>query len=121
MSDEELNRISAERFCDSYEKEYSVQWAHFGEKTFAVNEYDEHSFDLWNPTSPDSNQAERYLFPKVQKYVDIRISFDDDGYQIIVYEENGKKLFRNDYAKPDEINRTKVTAALMALDELGKE
>ena len=72
----------------------------------------------WNPTSPDSAQCERYLFPKLY----------DKGWRI--HQINSGQGFRTTIKKHtqgvlvdevgENLNRTRCIAALMALDAIEK-
>ena len=75
----------------------------------------------WNPTHPDSNQAERYLFPKIIEIIhgfDIEHAIPEDSACFTLV------ISKNDYAQvhdcedPDKINRTKVIACLEASEKL---
>lgn len=90
-------------------------------------------FDGWHPTSPASNQAERYLFPKlIEKGLKIRMFFQLDDFSAEIEQlqevENGPDYWDEwvtiGYGRkhnPDQINRTKVIAWLKAMEKLDEK
>jgi len=78
-------------------------------------------FDNWIPTDPDSNQIERYIFPKlieINEGLDIDVGFDSSGHNITIDSGLGKCLADNFNDNLDQINRTKLIACLTSWDKL---
>jgi len=86
----------------------------------------------WNPTDPDSNQAERYLFPKlrVEHGMTVKVTIDDWDLQISIYKLVGggqrnefcyKQVeFKDKHDTSPTINRTKVIACLKAMEKINE-
>ena len=115
MTDQELDRLSAERFC-----EIEGIFIHYGKE---FNELMHKS--KWHPTHPDSNQCERWLFPKLHgSGLTISLYLDDLSKTKICYSVliEKYKIFsiQIECYEFDKINRTKVIACLMAWDKLNE-
>ena len=83
--------------------------------------------DKWHPTHPDSNQCERYLFPKLEsmcpnKSITIQENRAGGMYSITIKKLSSPMIsvyFDIDSLDPDQINRTKVLAFLKVMEEIG--
>ena len=93
LTDQELDKLAAETFGDEIITcEFSKQpFVRFGIYDYNI----EHNEDMeveWCPTDPDSNQVERYLFPKLRdrlrmkcgESISIRQMERDDVYTITI-------------------------------------
>lgn len=106
MSDAELDVLAAQTF-DLKQFLYGANEVVYG-------------YDTWRPCHPDSNQAERYLFPKLLDVYNMKLSHDyhKDSFYIL-FKKNGCRVLSGQTAsEPDQINRTKVVAALEAWHRL---
>lgn len=81
----------------------------------------------WHPTDPDSNQCERYLFPKLLDRGDISINYSIDSIFYIEIEQfttigdgklDIKTLVDLETGELDEINRAKTILCLKANDKI---
>lgn len=85
----------------------------------------------WNPCSPDSNQVERYIFPRlIEKKLYITIHHERPSFFNMRIWDDLKASFERDYSHlisqqstsdPDQINRTKLIAALEANEIINGE
>lgn len=120
MKDEELDKLAAEMFPE-YHLAENVDGA------LCLWDDDDCIVHRWHPTHPDSNQCERWLFPKL-KAKGCRIdTFDSNTFtfQIIIHlnmqELNSNTICKmSDTLDPDQINRTKVIACLEAFSKLNQ-
>ena len=75
----------------------------------------------WNPTEPDSNQCERYLFPKLREkgcWIDITYSSKSfNNFTIKISLPEKWRVKSNQGKDPDQINRTKVICFLEAMEK----
>lgn len=121
LSDSDLDKMAAEMtdiFVEEAPNDYREKVSYPYITISCGMPYIRHSFhsdhwkkDRWNPTHPDNNQAERYLFPKLQskhKCIFETRTYSPNRYQI---EIGSYSIATTD---PDQINRTKVIAALEA-------
>ena len=73
---------------------------------------------FWNPTHPDSNQCERYLFPPIEDcHIGIVTQFRESCFNICMVFD-GEDAVVQTTTELDLINRTKTISCLMALDKL---
>ena len=90
-----------------------------------INEgcYSTYKEGWWNPTHPDSNQAERYLFPKLGDNIHIEFHWVNNHHVSIEVKKWCDKfqwMATGIYSESDlnKINRTKVIACLEAWEKL---
>lgn len=121
MKNSELDRLSAEMVIEIMIK--------FSNGTFAIKTPPDERHIIWRPTDKDSNQAERYLFPKLEEVI-IGLDFVPYRKTIIItpYPDETNSQWKCPWSVMlscedfDQINRTKVIAVLEAWDKLkGKE
>ncbi len=119
VSDEELDGLAAERLLD-VTKETDPWLIYQDDGEFICN------MDEWNPTHPDSNQAERYLLKALKDKECFYEIYDSwmECFEIKIFTRDvelqpvlSAKAMTTD---PDKVNRTKTIACLMANDELEK-
>jgi len=141
LTNEELNKLAAEmvgwierlakdtdygtgdqygrHFCwaEPYDGKYKYSFRFFTQcldhETMLENEY-------WNPTHPDSNQAERYLFPALAKVnaISCRSMLGDFCVTIALIGGDMVGQCCSITENEDQINRTKVIACLEAMEKL---
>lgn len=75
--------------------------------------------EKWNPTHKDSNQCERWLFPKLKGKARLDIIFNLDGTCAIEVCGRSGYMFGFVVKDPDQINRTKTICCLKAMEEIG--
>jgi len=136
MTDSELDKLSVEMLggkklsspADYYSTTEFWYRVHHNLKrgdwcTFGFNS----NSKIWNPTHPNSNQAERYLFPKfIEKGIRVKIDFRVIGpsgaYFISLFHEDEDNETLDGPPDmtpfPEQINRTKVIACLEAWEKL---
>jgi len=135
MSNEELDRLSAERFYGGVfnqdENNIPKVASYHGQQVCIDGRWVE-----WRPTYRHSNQAEVYLFPKITKMesepilegdkyessVDIEMIYScDEGFQIIIYDYERDNIYRIEpHFNQKQLNRSKVLVCLIALDYIEK-
>ena len=121
VTNKELDRLSANRS--------SVRlYKHEGSGDYYLWEGEKISHDKWQPTDRDSNQCDRYLFPKLRHlpnadaiFSSLKIEVTYPLGQGCIVEINrlhawSRLVMACD--EDDEINRTKVITVLKAWDEL---
>lgn len=109
MNNEELNTLSYERFFNPSEH-CSPPYVHRG--------------PIWEPCNPDSNQAERYLFPQFRGKCNIVFHYSMGSVEFMSPPRPRWDILEKvpDYHLTDEhINRTKVIACLESDDKLKGE
>lgn len=142
LSDKELDRLAAEMMCWEFHDKPAIHrlnkplkdqlrpiWITRDDRGF-ITEIME--CKEWNPTHKDSNQCERWLFPKLTSVLKTRkVSFRVEtnlgprGYFIeihIKFSNNYKLVAREDCQDPDQINRTKTICwlkSMKAMEEIG--
>ncbi len=80
-----------------------------------------HIDSSWNPTHPDSNQAERYLFPKlIEKELNqILVTLNPwDGFMVQIGPMATGPISEQTCGDIEKANRAKVIACLEAWDKL---
>ena len=128
MTDDELDRLAAETFLD-IRKALLTRCRYYVSNKGAAT-----AINNFNPTDPDSNQIERYVFPKLRQLCDIQIEYD--------YSPSTKNVcWRFEICKKDcnyhdwswfrwldrglcenyELNRAILICALKAMDKLPKK
>lgn len=126
LTNEELDRMSAELVADDKKDETVVCLAFSGVDVLVNGEW----IIGWHPTNPDSNQAERYLFPKLiengfhvnveyRGYLPAWVNINRTNEIKGKIDENFIDVEENAH-KSDQINRTKTIACLMAWDKLNE-
>lgn len=128
LDDEELDRLAGERFIGHrYENEFGNGYYWDGVKPFHVkhdlSETLPKNHLVWNPTHPDSNQAERYLFSKLKlsfDNIECVTVFQKEGSYTEISKRGEKILSGIQNTDDDQINRTKVIACLQAMDKLNE-
>lgn len=88
MTNEELDKCAAEKFgitSLTFSKTVSVEPGEMISISVPKN-------PVWNPTHPDSNQAERYLFPNDPNFV-YEMELQTDYFEITIWimDENADK------------------------------
>jgi len=121
LSDTEIDKLAAEMMGMHYYvwcgSESSGKCKVCG---FYSTQNSEHIDKNWNPTHPDLNQAERYLFPKLRP-LEITCTFGKaEGISIDVWKDGVTFLEDIQCDKDDKINRTKVIACLEALEKINE-
>lgn len=125
LTNEELDRMSAEKFLKTKRIHKSPILENAFNVGFIDNGVNKHILD-WSPTHKDSNQAERYLFPKLIA-MSFHVNIEFRKYEVFWINFN-KKITRevgipNNFIdiemncmELDQINRTKTIACLYAFD-----
>lgn len=76
----------------------------------------------WHPTHPDSNQCERYLFPRLTGHSVTTTAHDDGSHSVKVqvddFNLHYRDLCESSGAERDQLNRTKTIACLQAWEKL---
>jgi len=124
LTNEELDKLAAE-MMEWYADEAGVYYDKQTRKgvNFFTPNGDRFEVDRWNPTHPDSNQAERYLFPKLKEYeIYMDVEFLYQQVRATSIERNCPINFilPVKWEDPDQINRTKVIAALAAWEKINE-
>lgn len=89
-------------------------------EVFNIPRYNKDSYGItqeFKPTHPDSNQCERYLFPKLWK--DCSISINYNCHEISITLPCGFVVYELTDVEHGDFNRIKVIAALKAMEKLG--
>lgn len=145
MSNEQLDRVSAERFeidgkkvwelykndrqqlITIYDEKHKDKWwadALKRDPEYYKDAYFQYRIkyggEKWRPTSIKSNQCERYLFPKLRaKNLLISFTFYTTSFHIVIHpSENDNFRIMQEDDDLNDINRTKTIAALKTLDKL---
>jgi hypothetical protein len=123
LPNEELDRLAAERFLSKPLGPTSpTYWEPaINGGTIISLTHDPYDWDDFTPTHPDSNQAERYLFPKVfNEKTGFRIVIDykdNDDIDLEIFYADGD-IFENWYTCENNLNRCKIIASLEAWEKL---
>lgn len=111
LSNEEIDKLLAERFRDNID----------GSRGYKREVFNGVVVDNWTPTSPDSNQIERYVLPKLRlRALNIHLYYSG-GFCIDIYRHTDgiNYIAKLGTQEDDQINRTKGICALMAWDKIG--
>ena len=142
MSDDELDQLSIDKFGweiriylnnkwhEVYDSDNKLVWSGICYNQ-ASTQIKPHQY--WSPTHSDSNQAERYLFPKIfdkditKRSTNIMITCETFKTDFIVRVQKFvgfslplKNLANIRCDNPDQINRTKTIACFQAFDKLNE-
>jgi len=113
LSDQELDRLSAIKIMrgDVFETKTGDVWKFHGIQGISVND--------WHPTDPNSNQCERYLFPKLGIFTICQYHRSRSSvFNVDIF--NGDDYVAKVMTDKDQVNRTKTIACLMAFDKLNE-
>jgi hypothetical protein len=128
LSDPELDRLAAEKFSNVFQDGVGQDVVNFDGRMFEVRKGHFKDYPMWQPTHPESNQVERYLFPKLKDLHCFIDTHDDwmECYEIKILtwpKMEGEVvhpilLGKAGTTDQDQINRTKLIACLEAWEKL---
>lgn len=139
LTNKEIDKLAAEMMGFKYSEEPPVSSTIQRGKLKAGKEFASYSWPInpngshaerflcnsmlakeWNPTHKDSNQAERYLFPKlIERETYINIIYGVDNYGLVMVTKT-KQRIESVSDGLDQINRTKVIACLEAMEKINE-
>jgi len=106
MPDEELDQLSTERF------DIGVNNGMMACSGFQTK---------WNPTHPNSNQVERYLFPKIMEFKNRIREFEVSPLlKRICIDIDVKGIYLTQWKNDEDINRIKTIFCLIIFDKLNE-
>jgi len=134
LTNDELDKLAAEMMGPTFFNYISHLSYNDGRAVIEVQVCPTKDIFKWNPTDPDNNQVERYLFPKLKEdeWLNIETGYLGPFFGVeisrhhLIIERSAKgdvsdmlaEVEVNFKDNPNQINRTKLIACLEAWDKL---